>query len=206
MTIDSDVVAVVLAAGAAIRMGRAKQLLPWGRHTILEQTLHNVRHSRIQHIVVVTGYRAQEVAALARRAGATVVHNENYREGEMLSSLQVALTHLPAGCQAVLVMLADQPLVESHTIDRLLFAFRQGHGQIIAPTFQGRRGNPVLIGRPYFDELLTLPVGAAPRDLLRRNPDALHLVPVKSESVLLDIDHPADYERHRPASDSSKKK
>lgn len=206
MTIETDVVAVVLAAGSANRMGRAKQLLPWGRRTILEQTLQNVRRSRIKHIVVVTGYRAQEVAALARRAGATVLHNENYQEGEMLSSLQVAVARLPSGCQGVLVMLADQPLVEPQTIDRLLSAFRQGRGQIIAPSFEGRRGNPVLIGRPYFEELLALPVGAAPRDLLRRHPDALHLVPVESDSVLVDIDRPADYKHHRPESGSTNKK
>lgn len=203
MTIDTDVVAVVLAAGTASRMGRAKQLLPWGQHTILEQTLHNVRQSRIEQIVVVTGYRAEEVAALARRAGATVVHNENYEEREMLSSLQVAVAHLPADCAGVLVMLADQPLVEAQTINRLLAAFQEGRGNIIAPTYEGRRGNPVLIGKRFFHELLALPLGAAPRDLLRRHPEALQLVPVASDSVLLDIDRPADYERHRPKGDSS---
>lgn len=198
MTIDTDVVAVVLAAGTASRMGRAKQLLPWGRHTILEQTLQNIRRSRIRHTVVVTGYRAGDVAPLARKAGASVVHNENYEEGEMLSSLQVAVATLPARCPGVLVMLADQPLVEPQTINHLLSAFQEGHGQIIAPTYEGRRGNPVLIGNAFFHELLALPTGAAPRDLLKRHPEALHLVPVQSESVLLDIDHPADYKRHRP--------
>lgn len=203
MTIDTDVVAVVLAAGVASRMGRAKQLLPWGGHTILEQTLHNVRQSRIQQTVVVTGYRAQAVAALARRAGATIVHNENYEEGEMLSSLQVAVAQLPKDCTGVLVMLADQPLVEAQTINRLLAAFQKGRGDIIAPTYEGQRGNPVLIGERFFDEMLALPLGAAPRDLLRRHPEALHLVPVTSDSVILDIDRPADYERHRPNADSS---
>ncbi|MFW6068795.1 MAG: nucleotidyltransferase family protein [Chloroflexota bacterium] len=203
MTIDTDVVAVVLAAGAASRMGRAKQLLPWGRHTILEQTLHNVRKSRIEQTVVVTGHRADDVAALARRAGATVVHNENYEEGEMLSSLQVAVAQLPADCAGVLVMLADQPQVEAQTINSLLAAFQKGRGDIIAPTYEGRRGNPVLIGKRFFDELLALPLGAAPRDLLRRHPEAVQLVPVASDSILLDIDRPADYERHRPKGDSS---
>lgn len=179
-------------------MGRAKQLLPWGDSTLLEQTLRNVKASRVRQMIVVTGYRATEVAAIARRAGAVVVHNDDYEAGEMLSSLQLAVTYLPADCQAVLVMLADQPLVEPQIIDELLEAFRQGRGQLIAPAFQGRRGNPVLIGRAYFDELLALPRGAAPRHLLQRHRQALHLVPVDSQSVLVDIDRPADYEQHRP--------
>jgi molybdenum cofactor cytidylyltransferase len=192
------VVAAVLAAGTASRMGRAKQLLPWGDHTMLEQTLRNVLASRVQEVIVVTGYRATDVSAIARRAGATVVHNEHYKEGEMLSSLQAAVAHLPAVCQAVLVMLADQPLVEPQTINRLLAAHEAGPGDLIAPLYKGRRGNPVLIGRPYFAELLALPRGAAPRDLLRRHAQDLTLVPVDSPSVLVDIDRPADYEAHRP--------
>lgn len=179
-------------------MGRPKQLLPWGDGTLLEQTLHNVQASRVARILVVTGYRASEVATIARAAGADVLHNEDYEEGEMLSSLQVAVAHLPADCHGVLVMLADQPLVEPQTIDRLLAAFEKGQGQLLAPAYQGRRGNPVLIGRPYFDELMALPRGAAPRQLLRRHPQALHLVPVDSRSVLVDIDRPSDYEKHRP--------
>ena len=193
-----DVVAVVLAAGEGSRMGHAKQLLPWGDSTLLGQTLHNLRKSSVQQIVVVTGYMAQEVAAIARRAGATVVHNAAYAEGEMLSSLQVAVAQLAPTCEAVLVMLADQPLVEPQVIDSLLAAFAESHEQLIAPVFKGRRGNPVLIGRRHFQELLALPRGAAPRDLLRRHKDAVHLVSVDSDSVLVDIDLPADYEAHRP--------
>jgi molybdenum cofactor cytidylyltransferase len=179
-------------------MGRTKQLLPWGDGTMLQQTLHNVRASRVQQIVVVTGYRAAEVGAIARAAGAVIVHNPDYEDGEMLSSLQVAIRQLPADCQAVLVVLADQPLVEPGTFDQLLTAYEKSGASIVAPVYQGRRGNPVLFDRVYFAELLALPRGAAPRDLLVRHDDALFLVPVDSPSVLLDIDRPEDYAEHRP--------
>jgi molybdenum cofactor cytidylyltransferase len=114
----------------------------------------------------------------------------------MLSSLQTAVRHLPSYIDAVLVTLVDQPLVEPETIDHLLAAYWQGHGELIAPSFAGRRGNPVLIGRPHFDELLRLPVGKAPRDLLRRH--EVYLVPAQSAAVLDDIDTMDDYRRlHR---------
>lgn len=184
-------------------MGRAKQLLPWGRRTMLQQTLQNVRASRVARVVVVTGYRAARVAAIARDAGADVVHNENYAEGEMLSSLQVAVASLPDDCHAVLVMLADQPLVEPQTIDRILDAFEDVGAGLVAPVHNGRRGNPVLIARAHFDELLALPRGAAPRHLLQRHEDDLYLVPVDSPSVLLDIDEPSDYQQHRPPGETS---
>lgn len=179
-------------------MGRAKQLLPWGRRTILEQTLHNVSASDVARVVVITGHRAAEVAAIARRAGAATLHNPDYATGEMLSSLQLAVRQLPQSCLGVLVVLADQPLVEAQTMNRLLAAFEEQPARLVAPVYEGRRGNPVLIGRAYFSELLALPPGAAPRHLLQRHPDQLRLVAVDSPSVLLDIDRPADYEAHRP--------
>ncbi len=190
------VIAVILAAGESTRMGQPKLLLPWGETTVLGHTIHNLQQSAVFDILVITGANTKAVARVAHAAGVATLFNPDYASGEMLSSLQAALRHLPAHIDAVLVMLADQPLVESFTIDQLLTAFWQGRGEIIAPQFGARRGNPVLIGRRHFDELLSLPPGAAPRDLLKRHP--VYLLPVESESVLLDIDDPQDYDRLRP--------
>jgi molybdenum cofactor cytidylyltransferase len=116
----------------------------------------------------------------------------------MLSSLQTAVAQLPEKVTAVLVILADQPLIAADIMDQLLNAFWQGKGDLIAPTFEGRRGNPVLIGRRYFEELLALPDGSAPRHLLQRHADSLYLLPVSSDSILQDLDEMETYERLRP--------
>lgn len=194
--VQKRVTAVILAAGESSRMGRPKLLLPWGETTVLGRTIQNVQDSAVFDSMVVSGAQAHEVAEIAQAAGVPVLFNEQYVAGEMLSSLQTAVRHLPATIDAVLVMLGDQPLVEPQTIDAILAAYWQGEGEIAAPQFDSRRGNPVLIGRRYFDELLALPPGAAPRDLLKKH--HVHLVPVESESVLLDIDDPDEYERLRP--------
>jgi len=191
----SRVTAVVLAAGEARRMGRLKQLLPWGDTTMLGQTLRTLSHTVVHDTLVVTGAEADAVAAVVT-AGVPTLHNPDYARSEMLGSLQTAVRQLPAQIEAALVVLADQPLVEPQTIDLLLQALWQGRGDLIAPSYDGRRGNPVLIGRAYFQELLSLPTGAAPRDLLRRH--ELFLVPVQSPSVLQDIDDLQDYESLRP--------
>ena len=119
----------------------------------------------------------------------------------MLSSLQVGLCHLPPHTDAVLVVLADQPLVGPEIIDRLLDAYDGGRSELIAPTYNDIRGNPVLIGRPYFRELLALPWGDAPRTLLRRHQAVLLRVPVPSAAILQDLDRPEEYERHRPSNE-----
>jgi molybdenum cofactor cytidylyltransferase len=179
-------------------MGEPKQLLPWGDTTVLGQTLRNLQQSTVDHIVVVSGHEAEKVAAEAAASGVPVIHNPDYAAGEMLSSLQAAVRRLPPDQDAVLVMLADQPLVRAATIDRLLAAYRSGQGELLAPVYGGQRGNPVLIGRPYFAELLALPRGQAPRTLLRRHRPHLRLVEVDSDAILVDLDRPEEYERHRP--------
>jgi probable selenium-dependent hydroxylase accessory protein YqeC len=189
------VTAVVLAAGEARRMGRTKQLLPWGDTTVLGRTLRNLQQSAVHDIVVVTGHEAEKVAAVSAAAGVASVHNPNFVLGEMLSSLQVAVRQLAPSRAAVLVVLADQPLIGPETIDRILHAYWQGKGHLVAPVHRGRRGNPVLIDRAFFAALLALPPGAAPRDLLRQYRHQLHLVEVASDNILRDLDLPADYER-----------
>ena len=192
------VTVVVLAAGESARMGQAKQLLRWGDTTILGQVLENLQASAVFETIVVSGHERQRVTEIAVEASVRTVHNPDYEAGEMLSSLQVAVDQLPPNREAVLVMLADQPLVGPESINRLLEAYWQGGAELIAPTYQGQRGNPVLIGRRYFPELLALPRGDAPRTLLQAHAGALQTVPVESPGILQDMDTPGQYERRRP--------
>ena len=190
-------------------MGRNKLLLPWGETTVLGRTLANVRASAVHDVVVVTGHereKVETVVAAAERlhdasdthtAGPHIIDNIDYANG-MLATVQAAVRALPAASEAILVVLGDQPMVGGPTIDRLLTAYAGSPAGLVAPTYDGRRGNPVLIDRRYFAELLTLPPDAAPRVLLARYPDDLLAVPVDSDAILHDLDRPEEYERFRP--------
>ncbi len=195
--LHSRVTAVILAAGRASRMGRPKQLLPWGETTVLGQTIRNLKKTAVHDILVISGYEANKVETIALQEGVNALRNTEYVSGEMISSLQTAARQLPTWVTAVLVCLADQPMVPPAVVNQLLFAYWQGKGNLIAPEFAGRRGNPVLIGREHFAELLSLTPDEAPRTLLQRHPADLHLVPVATETVLHDLDSPEDYERWR---------
>jgi molybdenum cofactor cytidylyltransferase len=179
-------------------MGQTKQLLPWGKTTVLGQVLRNVADTAVTNTLVVTGHEAAKIEPIAAESGADTVFNPDYDSGEMLSSLQTAVRHLPDHIAAVLVVLADQPMVDPETIDQLLEAYWQRKSGLIAPSYQGQRGNPVLIDRAYFEELLALPPDAAPRHLLRRHEDALHLVSAANDAILRDLDDPGEYARWRP--------
>ena len=193
------VAAIVLAAGESRRMGRPKLLLPWGDTTVLGQTLRHVRAARVTPVVVVTGHLAEPIAELARAAGCAVCHNPAYAAGEMLSSLQAGLRCLPAEACGALVVLGDQPLVTAATLNAIVDVFEENRGEIIVPVFQGQAGNPVLIGRISWPELLALPAGSRPRALLERQPNAVYHLTVDTEAILIDLDDPASYARWRPS-------
>lgn len=191
------VAAVVLAAGESRRMGRNKLLLPWGDMTVLGRTLANVKASAVASTLVVTGHEREHSETIAGEMDVPMLLNEDYAKG-MLTSVQAAVRHLPPAVDAVLVVLGDQPMVGPETINSLLGAYAESPRGLIAPVHEGQRGNPVLIDRRYFDELLALPPEAAPRVLLQRYADDIHYVEFNDDAILHDLDHPLDYERLRP--------
>jgi molybdenum cofactor cytidylyltransferase len=193
------ITAVVLAAGESSRMGRNKLLLPWGNTTVLGRTLANVRAAAIRELIIVIGYERERIESEGAKEveGLPIIFNKDYAKG-MLSSVQAAVQGLPLETEAILVVLGDQPMVEALVINALLRDYAAGPWGLVAPTHRGARGNPVLIDRRYFTELLALPPGAAPRALLQRHADDLRLVEVDSDAILLDLDRPEEYDRRRP--------
>lgn len=189
---------VVPAAGESVRMGRNKLLLPWGDRTVLEQTVANARAAGLADVVVVTGHEAAEVAALPGLAGIPQLHNPHFSMG-MLSSVQAAVRWAPPSWSAVLVVLGDQPMVGPAIIDEVLVAYAKGSAGLVVPRHDGRRGNPVLIDRRYFDDLLALPADSAPRVLLGRYPDDIAWVDIGDDAILRDLDRPEEYARWRPS-------
>lgn len=192
------VAAVVLAAGLSSRMGQSKALLPWGENqTVIEHILGQLQQIDLEHILVVTGHLAEQVKAKATAMGIAVVHNPHYATGEMLSSLKAGLLEQGETTAAVLVVLADQPRLQHNIVRQLVQAFEDGKGEIVAPRYRGERGHPMLISRRYWDEILALSAGGAPRDVIQKHRDQLYFVDVETDSVLSDIDTPEDYERER---------
>jgi len=190
--------AVILAAGMSRRMGQSKMLLPWEQQkTIIEHITEQVLNSRVDHVVVVTGHMAREVREAVEPLGAQVVYNRSYKTGEMLSSLKVGLNAMPDHIAAALVVLGDQPRIQPRVIYQIALAYAEGKSELIAPSFERRRGHPILIGRRYWPEFFNLPRGGVPREVINAHADDIHYVNVTTDSVLRDVDTPQDYSDER---------
>jgi len=185
--------AVVLAAGGARRLGRLKQLLPWGGRTMIEHVVDTVLASTVDEVVVVLGCQAAAVQpALANRPVRSVV-NAAWEEG-LATSLRAGLAAVSPQAEAALFVLGDQPRLTAQTIDRLLAHYRATRCPIVVPVYRGRRGNPVLFARSLFPELLTLQGDVGGRVLLEKQRADIAEVDVGSDEILLDVDTLEDYE------------
>jgi molybdenum cofactor cytidylyltransferase len=204
LEVHRRVPAVILAAGESKRMGEPKLLLPWGEgSTIIRQVCETVLAADLVDTVAVTGAWRGEVEAELADLPLRLVHNPEYAEGEMLSSVLAGLDALHAEDAACLVVLGDQPALEPGVIHRLLDAYARGAGRIVAPEYAGQRGHPVLIDRVYWDALRALPGGGAPRDVLRAHPGDVATIPIDTDAVIVDIDTPEDYAQARGAPEST---
>ena len=185
------VAAVILAAGRSSRMGGSNKLLehlhgkPMVR-IVAEQALA----SKASPVIVVTGHMAVEVERALEGLKIIFVANPHFADG-LATSVKAGISAVPADADGAVICLGDMPLVDARLIDRLIEAFAPDKGSLIAvPVSAGRRGNPVLWSRRFFDELKALDGDIGARHLIARNAEAVAEVAVDGESPLLDIDTP----------------
>ncbi len=187
------IAAIILSAGFSSRMGRFKPLLKLGEFTAIEHAVRCFWQVGIRDIRVVTGHRAQEMTAAVAPMGVTVVHNDRYEEG-MFSSVQAGVRTLEPAVEAFFLLPVDAPLVMAATIKAMVEVYHSCGKGILYPTFHGKRGHPPLIAARYAGAILH---GDAPdglRGLLNHYHEDAEELEVTDESVLLDMDVPADYE------------
>ena len=189
--------AIILAAGESKRMGQPKMLMPWGKSTVIQTVISTIQDAGINDILVVTGGAHNQIESMIGQA-AQVVFNENYAEGEMLSSLQRGLTAKKHEASAALICLGDQPQVQRRSVQRILREYKETNASIIVPSYQMHRGHPWLVAREHWDAILQMRAPDSPREFLNRNSRKIRYVEINSPTILQDLDTPEDYLKSRP--------
>ncbi len=188
---SSGVICVVLAAGSSTRMGGSNKLLRRVDDVpMVETVVRAALASSADEVVVVTGDDRDGVEACLAELPVRLVWNPQHAGG-LSTSLQAGVSVLPAGARAVAVCLGDMPLVRPGHIDTLIRAFlADSEGSIFVPTWQGKRGNPVLWTVDLLPEVDTLTGDVGVKALMDRHPTKVREVPVDESGVLTDVDTP----------------
>jgi molybdenum cofactor cytidylyltransferase len=175
-------------------MGRNKLLLPFGNHTVLEETLSRMTASELDEIIVVTGFQENLIRQRIgnfQDNGLKAVHNPNYCDGRS-ESIKCAVRNIDNNSDAILFMVADKPTVKADLVKKALAEFRKRSPLVLYIRTPAGRGHPVIFSRKIFDDLLSLksePAGDSIFEKYREN-----TVIIEDNDVQPDIDTPEDYD------------
>jgi len=190
------IAAIVPAAGMSTRMGRNKLLLAFEGKPLIAQAVDTLLESEVDEIIVVLGHEADAVKEKLQGKQVTVVENPSYRQG-MSTSIRAGLGAVSSGTTAIMIYLADQPLLEAQEVNRLIRALVEARKQgksIVVPFFHGQRGNPVILDSSHKEAILEVVGEVGCKRVIKRNPDKVLVVEMETDHVVRDVDSIEDYE------------
>jgi CTP:molybdopterin cytidylyltransferase MocA len=172
-------------------MGRPKQLLPLGDHTVIEHCISSIVAAGIEEIIVVLGPERREIEELIHALPVLLAINEQ-KESEMAESVRTGLKAVSTDATGVLICLADHPLVMPETVRAVVAMHRDNPEAIIIPSWSQKRGHPTLFPKSIIAEIF---LKNSLREVIDGNAGKICYLDVKDEGVLLDMDTTEDYER-----------
>jgi molybdenum cofactor cytidylyltransferase len=196
-SLESCVAAIILAAGGSTRMrGDTKQLLRWGEGTLVQNAVQIAARAGVSEIIVVTGNRADAVTNALEGMPARIVRNPDWASGRA-SSVRAGIQALSAKTAAAVFINADQPFLTPQVIDALLARYAATRAPIVAPTFEGQTGSPVLFARTLFDELASLRGDVGGKAMFETYRAQMETIPIADARAAIDVDTPEDYAHAR---------
>lgn len=185
---------LLLAAGESRRMGYPKPLLEISGVTFLAKGAAAMLEVSERLIVVLGAYRERIGAAVPHDLRIVAAYNPNFARGQ-LSSLKIGLAQIGREAHAVIVHLADHPLVSPATFHAAVAEYERSRMPIVIARYRGCRGHPVLFDRSIFKELMEAPEDQGARMVVNAEPSRVSYVDVEDAGTVLDLDTPADLAR-----------
>ncbi|QNL20436.1 nucleotidyltransferase family protein [Hyphobacterium sp. CCMP332] len=183
---------LLLAAGASIRMGRIKQLLPWQKTSLLEHALKEALNSKVNRVSLVLGANAETILERTDTSKANVLININWKIG-IGSSIAYGIGEIlkKNPPDALLISLADQPFVNTEYYDQMIAHYDSDEKTIVASQYEDNIGTPALFGSAYFKSLCDLKGDEGAKSLILKFKD--HLITLDGSEIHRDIDTMQDY-------------
>lgn len=190
------VAAVVLAAGGSSRLGTPKQLLQFRGRSLLQNCAETALAAGCDPVIVVLGADAERMQPELKDLPVSVAFNPRW-QGGIGSSIRRGIKQLAEhdDISACLILLCDQPLITSASLQGLVRTFAESGKSICATSYGGTIGPPVIASRQYFTDLLTLPDRQGAKRLWLDHPDDLLAVPMPEAHA--DVDTVEDWEQIR---------
>ena len=195
---EKRIMGVILAAGNSTRMGKDNKLLRnVGEASLIRNTAIEMLKSDLDSCSIVLGYQSDKVAEVIKDLNINLILNPLWQKGQA-SSLKAALNTLDDTYSDLLIMLGDMPGVKTRHINKVIeehLLTNNRKSKITIPSFNGRKGNPVIWGRSFFPDLSNIEGDLGGRALFSQHPAAINLLDVDDSAFVTDADTPEDFEK-----------
>jgi molybdenum cofactor cytidylyltransferase len=181
---------IILAAGDSSRLGRPKQLLPFGGKALLAHIADAALEATLDPVVVVTGASAAAVRETINERRVIIAHNPIWKEG-MASGIVAGLAELLSvqpDLRGAIVAVCDQPFLSASLLGELVEQFEVSGKGLVACAYDGTLGTPVLFGSRYFGELSALSGAEGAKKLLMAHADDVQAIPFPKGSIDIDTE------------------
>lgn len=189
---QARVTGIIMASGFSRRMKTDKLLLKLGDKTVLERVIDACMASQLDEVLVV--YRSEKIKDIANSYDLKVVLNEKASRGQS-ESIKVGINNIDSNTDGIMFIVADQPLLDSETIDVLINKFKTHQGQIIIPRYGETTGNPTIFPATFKDQLNSLLGDRGGREIINKNLKLVSYVDVKNHKAGMDMDTAVEYEK-----------
>ena len=206
---SANISLILLAAGLSSRMQMGhKLLLPFGEHTLIEETLSKVTQTTAFEKIVVIGHNQEELLPILNSFGSIqVILNPNYKEG-LTSSIQKGVSAASKDSRGFMLCLADLPFIAREDYQHVLDAFsNQNTSQplIARAVFKKKYGHPVIFSHHFKNDILEHKSPEGCREIIKANAHSVLEVNMATDSILKDVDTNSDYEKYAMKKQESKR-
>ena len=186
-----NIATIILAAGNSSRMGTAKQLLPIGNTTLLGVVVKNALLAKTHKTYCVLGSNSEKIIPSLQEYDVEIILNQDYKKG-LSSSIVKGINHVKTqNFDAVLIMLGDQPLVDTSFINNLIALYYKNPSCITASSYAKGVGVPAIFPKKFFNELEKLKGDKGAKELLKTKKEQVYKA--KFPVDLIDIDTYEEY-------------
>lgn len=196
MPSPKNIAIILLAAGESKRFGAAKQLLLWKETTLLQNSINIISNLNILEKYVVLGANEHLIQSKTSFADVQVLINKDWEMG-LGKSIAFGVHHIlknKKNIEGVLLLLADQPLINSEYLNTMINKFKSGNHQIIASSYKNKKiGVPALFDSCYYDELTMLNSDKGAQFIIKKHKK--NVTVLSAEDLVLDIDTKEDYDK-----------
>ncbi len=185
--------AVIVAGGMSSRMKDFKPLLPIGSKSMIETTVENYKQLGVGEIVVVTGYRSEDIEKILKRKNVSLIKNRDYDKTHMYDSVCIGLKELSGDIDYTFISPADSPLVQQFTLKKMIDEINISNYVLIQPVYVGKDGHPIILKKEFFRTILEHDGTMGIQGVIKNNNEKCGKLSFVDPGIVMDADRPKDY-------------